>query len=50
MNTDNLKSEVFDAAEVELAPSPITWRWGRPSDMAALRLCHFLSCSTPKIS
>jgi hypothetical protein len=34
---------VFDSNEVELAPAPITWRWARPADMAALRLCHFLS-------
>ena len=25
----------FDPSEVELAPAPIAWRWGRP-DMAAL--------------
>jgi hypothetical protein len=36
-------SAVFDSSEVELAEAPITWRWGRPADMAALRLCHFQS-------
>lgn len=34
---------VLDSSEVELAAAPITWRWGRPADMAALRLCHFRS-------
>jgi hypothetical protein len=43
MNTDNQKSVVFDAAEVEFADAPITWRWARPADMAALRVCHFQS-------
>ena len=36
-------SPVFDSSEVEVAEVPITWRWGRPADMAALRLCHFQS-------
>ena len=43
MNTDNQKSVVFDAAEVEFADAPITWRWARHADMAALRVCHFQS-------
>jgi hypothetical protein len=34
---------VFDSSEVELAEAPITWRWARPADMAALRGCHFQS-------
>ena len=37
----NLREPWFDLSEVELAPAPITWRWGRPADMAAMRLCHF---------
>ena len=43
MSTFNFHPDIFDAAEAELAPAPITWRWGRPGDMAALRLCHFQS-------
>jgi hypothetical protein len=43
MNTGNSQPDIFDAAEVEFAAAPITWRWARPADMAALRVCHFQS-------
>jgi hypothetical protein len=43
MNTGNSEPDIFDAGEVEFADAPITWRWARPADMAALRVCHFQS-------
>jgi hypothetical protein len=39
----NEPSMVFDSDEVELADAPITWRWAKSVDMAALRICHFHS-------
>jgi hypothetical protein len=39
----DVQSDIFDAAEVELADAPITWRWGRAADMPALRIRHFQS-------
>jgi len=35
--------DVFDSAEVELADTPITWRWATAADMPALRIHHFKS-------
>ena len=39
----NEPAVAFNSSEVELAEGPITWRWARPADMAALRVCHFQS-------